>query len=131
MANPVYTYDYNRDYSPAMPVVDVGISEPSAKEPEVIISMLLDSGADGTIVPASVMRQTSAKRVGVNYLRGVLGHRQKVDLYLVRLSFGSIQLSAIQVAVIEDSTEALIGRDALNQLEVTLNGLASVTEVRS
>lgn len=131
MANLAFTYEYDQDYSPAFPVVDVGISEPSVNEPEIYVPMLVDSGADGTIIPANVIRQTNAKRVGVNYLRGVLGHRQKVALYLVRLSIGSIHLPAVQVAVIEDSTEALLGRDVLNQLEVTLNGLASITEVRS
>ena len=49
MHNSVYTYEYSQEYSPSMPVVKVGVSDPAVSEPGVTVSMLVDSGADGRI----------------------------------------------------------------------------------
>lgn len=130
MPNSVYTYEYSQEYIPPMPIVEVGISDSAATEPDVVIPMLVDSGSDGTIIPSSIIRQTNAMRVDSAYIRGVLGHRQKVDLYMVRLYIDTFQIPAVQVAVVEHTDEAILGRDVLNQLEITLSGSASVTEIR-
>lgn len=51
-----------------------------------------------------------------------------VDLYLVVMSIGEIEIAA-RGAADKNGNELIIGRNVLNQLIVTLNGLASVTEI--
>ena len=53
----------------------------------------------------------------------------EVDLYLVAIQLGSELIHGLHVVSIPPTNEAVIGRDVLNQLIVTLNGLAGVTEV--
>lgn len=48
--------------------------------------------------------------------------------YIVRLLLGELILP-VEVIGREGLDEIIIGRDVLNQLIVTLNGLASVTEI--
>lgn len=62
-------------------------------------------------------------------MRGIAGAAFSVDLYLVTLRVGSHLLRGVRAVAIVAGGEPVLGRDALNQLVVTLNGLAGVTEV--
>ena len=62
-------------------------------------------------------------------MRGTAGGRVEVDLYLVAIQLGAELVYGLHVVSIPSTKEAIIGRDVLNQLIVTLNGPAGVTEV--
>lgn len=66
-----------------------------------------------------------------NGLISLLGYRREADMYLVNLIIGPHHIYAIQATVLDNSDEAVIGRDVLSHLEVTLNGPASMTEIRA
>lgn len=57
--------------------------------------------------------------------------RVEVDRYLVAIRIGSQVIRGLQVVAALASGDAVIGRDVLNQLVVTLDGPAEVTEVRT
>ena len=61
-------------------------------------------------------------------MRGVTGVAQMVDLYAVTIELGSQIVPAIWAIATLDN-EVILGRDVLNQLVITLNGPAEVTEV--
>jgi len=65
------------------------------------------------------------------WMRGVTGGRVEVDRYLVAIHIGSNLIRGLHVVAAPVSNEAVIGRDVLNQLVVTLDGPAEVTEVRN
>ena len=129
MLNQVYTFAYSNDYTPAIPIVELGISLPKRSQADVTITALLDSGSDGTMFPIYLLEQIGAKPVGQGQIRGILGHSRPIELYLIKLYIGSHQLHAIRVIGIETTEEPIVGRNVLNHLVVTLNGLASVTEI--
>ena len=129
MPNQVYTFAYSNDYTPAIPIVELGISLPKRSQADVTITALLDSGSDGTMLPVDLLDQIGAKPVGQGQIRGILGHSRPIELYLFKLYIGSHQLHAIRVIGIETTEEPIVGRNVLNHLVVTLNGLASVTEI--
>lgn len=64
-------------------------------------------------------------------MRGVTGTWVEVDRYLVAIRIGSQVIRGLQVVAALASGDAVIGRDVLNQLVVTLDGPAEVTEVRT
>jgi predicted aspartyl protease len=129
MPNLVYSFAYSNAYTPAMPMVELGISLPKRSQADVTITALLDSGSDGTMLPVYLLDQIGAKPVGQGHIRGLLGHSRPIDLYLIKLYIGPHQLHAIRVIGIDAHEEPLVGRNVLNHLVITLNGLAGVTEV--
>jgi hypothetical protein len=51
------------------------------------------------------------------------------DLYVVSFRLGDFNQSVMRVAGSKEYDETILGGDVLNQLIVTLNGLASVVEI--
>ena len=49
--------------------------------------------------------------------------------YVVDLHLGEHHIHAVEVAALPAGDENILGRDVLNHLVVTLNGLVGVTEV--
>ena len=62
-------------------------------------------------------------------MRSVGSQRQMVDIYLVSLQLATYERRELQVIAGAVGTEAIIGRNVLNSLIVTLNRLAAVTEI--
>jgi len=69
------------------------------------------------------------KYVDSAYVRGITGHRELVELYLITVHIGGQHVHAVRAAALPASEEAILGRNVLNQLNITLNGAAGVTEV--
>ena len=129
MSKLLYTYEYSTDYEPPMPVAKVGISKPGRTEAKVLVTALIDSGSDGTLMPLDILESADAKYVGDAYIRGILGHRQAVELYLATLHLAGHQIHAVRIAGVDPDDEIILGRDVVNQLEMTLNGPAEMTEI--
>ena len=117
-----FPYDTSYD-GQAIPVVDLSLS---GRRPDTIISLtgLLDSGADATMIPKHFLEAIDARRTDVAWARTVAGNRYRVDLFLVTMTVGSIQLRSVEVISNAQTNEIIIGRDVLNQLIVTLDGPA-------
>lgn len=60
-------------------------------------------------------------------MRGVIGEAVKVNLYLTAVHIGNYSIHGIRAIGITAASEAIIGRDVLNQLKVLLNGPAQET----
>lgn len=120
-------YDSRTYYSPA-PVLDIFVSADTNEE--ILLTALVDSGADGTILPENVLVQLHAPYIESRYMTGVTGKREVVELFLVSIRICTHQIDGIRAVVAENGSNALIGRDVMNNLIITLNGLAEVTEVQ-
>jgi hypothetical protein len=126
----VFTFDYDRDFAPSMPVAEIRIGRPRT-EPQMILRAILDSGADATIIPEIYLKQLGARQNEKVWMRGTAYQRRLVDLYTISLQLGDFERRHLLVVGRIDETEVIVGRDVLNQLIVTLNGLAAVTEISS
>jgi predicted aspartyl protease len=122
---PNTSFDYDSAYMPSAPVATIQLRAKSTVE----LVALLDSGADGTMIPANVLRQIGARYQETRTMRGVTGARQTVDLYLVTVQIDPHKITGIRAAAVTVGSEVILGRDVLNHLVVTLNGLAGVTEI--
>ena len=63
-------------------------------------------------------------------MRTITGVRSVVDLYEVSLRIGSHSFPYVRVAADKHNEMMVLGRDILNHLVITLNGLASATEIQ-
>lgn len=119
------TFPYDRHYHPAAPVLSILL----LRRKTATLSALVDSGADNSIFPLDHLLAAGADYVGTKRLVGVTGHKRIVDLYLVDVQIGNYRVPGIRAVAIDPGGEALIGRDVLNQLIVTLNGVEGITDI--
>lgn len=125
----IYTYEYDGSFIPSMPVVEIRIGR-SLTLPVLPLTALIDSGADGSIIPLVYLRQVQARKERSLWMRTVTGKRSVVDMYMISMHFGPFEFQERLVIGGLQPNEIIIGRDILNQFIVTLNGLASVVEIR-
>jgi hypothetical protein len=89
---------------------------------------LIDSGSDATQFPISLLRSVGARQIDKRWVQDLGGVRYRVPLYAVRFQLGELAM-AVEAIGREGLDEIIIGRDILNQLIVTMNGLAFITEI--
>lgn len=108
-----------------MPVAEVRITGVEAGDPSAAVLALVDSGADATMIPVDVLNRVGALYHQPRTMRGVTGHRITVDVYLVHVEIGSYRIAGVEAIGMLNSSETIIGRDVLNELEITLHGPAN------
>lgn len=124
----IQTFDYDIHYYPAMPVVEVEVKQVGQDGGERVVA-LVDSGADATLIPLKVLQQLKVEQTGWSNMRGVSGISYRVPMYIAALKIGVIDIFGIRAIGDRQNQDMIIGRDVLNQLIVTLNGLAQVVEL--
>lgn len=107
---------YDPSYRPPAPVLPVGVSGAGADR--VMVPMLVDTGADVTLLPAEVIRRLQLPRVDTVVVSGFGGPRLTSAVHAATMSLGGAQLVARVVA----SDEAILGRDVLERFELELDG---------
>lgn len=93
------------------------------------ISAFVDTGADATIVPLSIVRGLQAGVVTFKTVRSYAGGRRRVRTYLLDVEVGPITLPGIEVVGDSVADEILLGRDVLNRLRLLLDGPAHRTQI--
>ena len=125
----IYSRDYNSAYSPAMPVVEVTLENvETGLQGEKIIA-IVDSGADSCILPVKYLDAIGSEPIRKTRMVGVVGMAVRVEVHLLTLHLGTLTVYGVETVVDKQNGEAIIGRNVLNQLVVTLNGIAGVTEI--
>ncbi|MBP6440181.1 MAG: hypothetical protein KA259_01140 [Caldilineaceae bacterium] len=125
----MYTYAYDSAYQPALPVVDVEVMPFGHNSAPFNLVALVDSGADGTLIPLVVLHAMHARRTGQVALVSITGLRTFVDIYEVTIRLGPHLFPKVRVAADRHNETVTLGRDVLNHMIVTLNGLAATTEI--
>ena len=120
---------YNQDYFPPIPVLQVRFFTPEWELQTETLEAIVDTGADGTLVPVKYLQQIEASVEGHSGLRSQWGERRVVNLYLVDVEIEGLTLPGIWVIGDEIGDEIVLGRNILNRLRILLDGLAAATEV--
>ena len=60
---------------------------------------------------------------------GVTGKSVGVELYFVEIQIGDLIIPGVKAISSRSSKEVILGRDVLNHLIVTLDGIAGTTEI--
>jgi len=109
---------YDASLDPPAPVVPVRISGPTGED-AVLLPMLVDTGADCTLIPASIVRRLGLPRIDVIGVSGVGGGKVRATVHAASVELGGVRVVARIVAFAD---EAILGRDVLNQTVVRLDG---------
>lgn len=124
----VYTNEYDNEYNPAMPVVDINIGR-AMSTASLALKALVDSGADATLIPINFLQEIQTRRSRKIWMRGTAGVRALVDLYQISLQLGPFAQTLLEEVGSTQNNEVIVGRYVLNYLSVTLNGPAYTVEV--
>ena len=122
------TFYYSNRYHPPAPILEIVIRDDDNHE-SVPYEVLVDSGADATVIPKSWLKGLNVTPTRSGNMTIHWGDRRPATLYGVDIRIGTIVLPAIEVVADPKSKGGILGRDALNQLRVVLNGWAEVVEV--
>ncbi len=96
------------------------------------LAAIVDTGADGTVAPFSLLRAAGfrAGRQRRNLLSGIPGAANEIVLgFLLNLRIGPIQLSQTDVFGSRQITDVILGRNVLNQLVFTDDGPRRVIDL--
>jgi len=124
----VIIFEYDSSYLPSAPILEVEVDGLNGYGTRSL-HVLVDSGADATMLPGGILEAVGASYKETLWMRGITGDRVEVDLFLVKIRIGTATIRGLNVISTSDTTGAIIGRDVLNQLVVTLDGPAETTIV--
>lgn len=119
---------YDQSYSPPAPVLRVSLSSP-AETPQIgPLTAIVDTGADGTLIPSDYLEAVEAVGYGEAILHGVLGEARNVHLFEVDFHLDSRVLPGV-IAVADDyGHDIVLGRNVLNKLVLLLDGPGRQTD---
>jgi predicted aspartyl protease len=118
---------YDEIRRPPAPVLPIRV-KPVGSTRAVLLTALVDSGADLTVIPIRTAEELHLTEVARIRVTGVGGAPHHVAAYAVEVETAGIASLARVVALGES---ALVGRDLLNQWTVILRGPAKVLEIES
>ena len=121
--------DYDSAYFPTMPVVDLTLENIATGTRGEKITAIVDSGADSCILPIKYLDAIGSESIRKAQMVGVAGIGLQVEVHLLIFHLGAFTVYGVETVADEQNREAIIGRNVLNQLVVTLNGIAGVIEI--
>jgi predicted aspartyl protease len=120
---------YSHDYAPPAPVLEVGLAAPSEPAQVGPLVALIDTGADGTFVPTSLLEVLGVPVIYSTNVRSHLGEQlRRVSVHKIDLILGTIRLPNVDAVSDDWGDEIILGRNAFNKLRLVLDGPNQVIE---
>jgi predicted aspartyl protease len=110
---------FDRGFDPPAPVLTVRIAGAGDAEAGVVLRMLVDTGADCSLIPMRVARALRLPLVSRVHIQGVAGAQHQAGVHAARVQIGTFERLSRLVAF---GDECLLGRDLLNQLVLRIDG---------
>jgi hypothetical protein len=123
-------FDYDASYVPPAPTIELAFFSVVTDRSTPSLRAFVDSGADATIAPRSLLEDIQATFIDDAYLRSQWGERRRVRLYVVDVNIGEWTLPGVTIVGDDRSSELIIGCDVLNRLRVLLDGPALHVQVQ-
>ena len=120
---------YDASFTPPFPMLRVGLRAVDGDASLLLLPALIDSGADGTLIPLDLLQSVQASEIYAARLRSHWGEARLVKVYLVDLEIDGHLLPSVDVVADERGTVILLGRNILNKLVLLLDGPDNQTEV--
>jgi predicted aspartyl protease len=112
---------YNQTAEPPAPFLDLVLRHPEKSTQSVPITAKVDTGADISAIPESVIAQLELPMTGKLIVQGYDGRLLDVSTYAAHIEIDSARFKVYEVVATHEPY-ALLGRDILNYFYVRLNG---------
>lgn len=120
---------YATKYQPAAPSVAVYFGVPGERTSFGPFEAIIDSGADISIMPSSLIAEMGLASVFEGRVRGQWSASKAVHMYLVDVELANHRLPSVMLARDDDGDEIILGRNVLNKLVILLDGPQRQTHV--
>lgn len=115
-------HPYLTTYYPPIPTLEIRLGYPDESFKSGYFTAILDTGADGSMVPQHLLDELNAPFVDEARIRSHWGEWRSVQTFMVDIGIDTIRLPAIEVVGDEDGDEIILGRNVLNKLRLLLEG---------
>lgn len=122
-------FRYDPSFHPPAPAIPFGLGLPNEITPRRNLWGQVDSGADVTLIPASILNEIGAKLADRRIMLGANGTRQQVNRYYVVIHLPTGITYGVRAIATQNDSEILLGRDVLNQWRVVLDGPGETVEI--
>jgi predicted aspartyl protease len=112
-----------------MPALEIRIGYPGGELSMEPLMAIADTGADGTLIPQSLLDQIGAPIVDDTRIRSHWGDWRRVLVLTVDIGVGDALLPAVDVVGDDVGDEIIVGRNVLNKLRLLFDGLAQQVQV--
>jgi len=119
-------FAYDTTYDPPAPVLPILVANPT-RTASILMSGLVDTGADISLLPTTLVRRLLLPRVSRSRVRGVTGEPREVWVHVARINVGK---STMLMQFLSLGSEMIVGRDLLSQIIAQLDGPASRLSIR-
>lgn len=114
---------YSHAYSPPAPILMISLAVPEEAPPIGPYPALIDTGADGTLVPSTLLEELGVPVEYVTYIRSHLGDKaHSASVYTIDIVFNASRLPNIEVVGDQWGNEVVLGRNVLNRIRLQLDG---------
>ena len=122
-------YRYNEQLTPAAPFVRVSVSPPIGHDVGLEVPAQVDTGADFTVIPLTVIESLGLEPLGEVPIFGVGGHLAVIASYLVQIRIHDLPATEIKALASPDEPYVLLGRDVLNNHRIVFDGPNRVLDI--
>jgi predicted aspartyl protease len=123
------SHPYLDTYYPPMPALEIRLGYPEEALILGPLTAIVDTGADGTLIPQSLIDAIGAPFVDDVRVRSHWGEWRSMQLFTVDVGIGRFRLPAVEVVGDDQGKEIVLGRNVLNCLRLLLDGPADQVEV--
>lgn len=121
-------FPYSPARFPAIPAVTVTLRSPDGTQAIAAVLAQIDTAADRTLVPLSLLQQLGLSPLRRITARGLGSIAQPVDEYEVDVEIPGVAIVSTKVITHPSEPFVLIGREILNLFRVTFDGPNQVVE---
>ena len=122
-------YNYNRQVEPPAPFVHVKLKQPITGDSAVDVPAQLDTAADVTVLPRSVVDDLGLVQLGDALAEGYGGQVVSNPTFLVEITIRLLPPEMSVVLASESEPHVLLGRDVLNRHRIILDGPRQTVEI--
>ncbi|HRQ41374.1 MAG TPA: retroviral-like aspartic protease family protein [Chloroflexota bacterium] len=112
---------YSTEFDPPAAVIQIQVAGVVHSRPRVTISAILDTGADLTAVPETLVDRLNLFPTGRMVVEDVNGQTTVAETYMIKLKIADKTISEHKV-LLTGLDFGIIGRDLLNTFYLLLNG---------
>ena len=112
---------FDRSFTPPAAVASVVETHPVSSATSGMLRGKLDTGADLTVIPESLVPQLALRARAFVWARGYDGTFSQRPAYYIRFSLEGYELPVVR-CIAADRQNVLVGRNVLNRFVITLDG---------
>lgn len=122
-------YTYARQCAPPAPFVHVALRRPDGAAEAKDLPAQLDTAADRTVIPSSLVEALSLAPMGDVLVAGFGGNITTLPTFLLTLEIRQLPALTVKVVASPHEPYVLLGRDVLNQFRIVLDGPQLALEI--